>query len=74
MFNLRFGMNPTTDDTLPKRLLNERLNDGKAQGQTIELGRMLHEYYTLRGYTEDGYLRMDYLQNLNLVRGEVVTH
>lgn len=74
MFNLRFGMNPTTDDTLPKRLLNERLNDGKAQGQTIELGRMLQEYYTLRGYTEDGYLRMDYLQNLNLVRGEVATH
>jgi aldehyde:ferredoxin oxidoreductase len=74
MFNLRFGMNPTTDDTLPKRLLNERLNDGKAQGQTIELGRMLHEYYTLRGYTEDGYLRLDYLQNLNLISGEAVAH
>jgi aldehyde:ferredoxin oxidoreductase len=67
MFNLRFGMNPTIDDTLPRRLLNERLNDGKAQGQTIELNRMLQEYYMLRGFTDDGMPRMDTLQNLNLI-------
>ena len=67
MFGLRFGMNPTLDDTLPKRLLNERLSDGKAQGQTIELGRMLQEYYMLRGFSDDGLPRMDTLQNLNII-------
>ncbi|MDB5078190.1 MAG: Aldehyde ferredoxin oxidoreductase [Chloroflexi bacterium] len=71
MFNLRFGMNPTTDDTLPRRLLNERLTDGAAQGQTIELGRMLQEYYMLRGFTEDGFLKMENLHNLNLVSERV---
>lgn len=67
MFNLRFGMNPTIDDTLPKRLLKDTLNDGKAQGQKIELDRMLQEYYMLRGFTDDGLPRMDTLQNLNLI-------
>ena len=67
MFNLRFGMNPTIDDTLPKRLLNDRLTGGKAQGQTIELGRMLQEYYMLRGFSDDGLPRMDTLQNLNII-------
>ncbi len=67
LFNLRFGMNPTFDDTLPKRLLNERLNDGKAQGQVTELGRMLQEYYMLRGFSDDGMPRMDNLQSLNIV-------
>ncbi len=74
MFNLRFGMNPTIDDTLPKRMLNERLNGGKAQGQTIELGRMLQEYYMLRGFSDDGLPRMDTLQNLNLISERTVAH
>ncbi len=67
MFNLRFGMNPTIDDTLPKRLLNDRLSDGRAQNQTIELGRMIQEYYFLRGFSDDGLPRMDTLQNLNII-------
>ncbi|HEX2911795.1 MAG TPA: aldehyde ferredoxin oxidoreductase family protein [Chloroflexia bacterium] len=72
MFNLRFGMNPITDDTLPRRLLNERLVDGKAQGQTVELAPLLKEYYMLRGFTEDGLPRMESLQNLNIVSERTV--
>ncbi|MEI6042866.1 MAG: aldehyde ferredoxin oxidoreductase family protein [Chloroflexota bacterium] len=67
MFNLRFGMHPTIDDTLPKRLLNDRLNEGKAAGQSIELSRMLTEYYMLRGFNDDGTPRMENLQSLGLV-------
>ncbi len=73
MFGLRFGMNPTLDDTLPKRLLRDRLNDGKAQGQLVELNRMLQEYYMLRGFSDDGLPRMDTLQNLNIISERTAT-
>jgi aldehyde:ferredoxin oxidoreductase len=67
MFNLRNGMNPENDDTLPKRFLSERLTDGKASNQVVELGRMLQEYYMLRGYDDNGMPRMDNLQSLQIV-------
>ncbi len=67
LFNLRHGMNPANDDILPRRFLNERLNDGKASNQVVELGRMLQEYYMLRGLDESGLPRMDNLQSLQIV-------
>ncbi|NWJ45356.1 MAG: aldehyde ferredoxin oxidoreductase family protein [Chloroflexi bacterium] len=67
LFNLRNGMNPRLDDTLPNRFLRERLTEGKASGQYIELNKMLEEYYMLRGFTADGMPRIENLQTLGIV-------
>jgi aldehyde:ferredoxin oxidoreductase len=38
------------DDTLPKRLLEERMPEGPAKGHVVELDEMKKEYYNLRGW------------------------
>jgi len=52
-FNLRAGIT-AADDTLPKRLLKEAANIGPAKGRVNDLGKMLPEYYALRGWSTDG--------------------
>ena len=52
-FNLDAGFTGK-DDTLPKRLLKDAAKTGPAEGKVSELGKMLPEYYSLRGWTEDG--------------------
>ena len=52
-FNLDAGFTGK-DDTLPKRLLKDAAKTGPAKGKVSELGKMLPEYYSLRGWTEDG--------------------
>ena len=52
-FNLDAGFTGK-DDTLPKRLLKDAAKSGPAKGKVSELGKMLPEYYSLRGWTEDG--------------------
>ena len=52
-FNLDAGFTGK-DDTLPKRLLNDAAKTGPAKGKVNELGKMLPEYYSLRGWTPDG--------------------
>jgi aldehyde:ferredoxin oxidoreductase len=55
-FNLRAGM--TADqDTLPRRLLKDAANVGPAQGRVNDLGKMLPEYYALRGWTAEGQIK-----------------
>ena len=41
-------------DTLPPRLLREKLPSGPAAGKVAELYAMLGEYYELRGWDKDG--------------------
>jgi aldehyde:ferredoxin oxidoreductase len=48
-FNIREGFG-RKDDGLPARFLEEPLPSGPAQGQTVDLVRMLDEYYELRGW------------------------
>jgi len=50
-FNLREGLT-RKDDTLPERFSKEKMPDGTAKGQTIDLERMIKEYYQLRGWDE----------------------
>jgi aldehyde:ferredoxin oxidoreductase len=50
-FNIAAGVEK---DTLPPRLLNEKLPSGPAAGKVAELGAMLGEYYELRGWDKDG--------------------
>lgn len=52
-FNLAAGITGK-DDTLPPRLLNEPCKTGAQAGMVAELGKMLPEYYQLRGWTADG--------------------
>ena len=67
MFNLRNGLKPLEDDTLPRRFLTEKLTEGKAAGQTVALQPMLQEYYMLRGFDERGLPRRENLLNLGLL-------
>ncbi|MEJ2716389.1 MAG: aldehyde ferredoxin oxidoreductase family protein [Deltaproteobacteria bacterium] len=48
-FNVREGCS-RADDTLPKRLLDEPLPDGPAQGLTVDLEPLLDAYYESRGW------------------------
>ena len=50
-FNIAAGVEK---DTLPPRLLREKLPDGPAIGKVAELYTMLSEYYDLRGWDKDG--------------------
>ncbi len=52
-FNLAAGLT-MSDDTLPDRLLKDAAKTGPAKGQVAELGKMLPEYYELRGWTPEG--------------------
>ena len=52
-FNLAAGFTGK-DDTLPRRLLEEAAKTGPAEGKVAELGKMLPEYYSLRGWSKDG--------------------
>ncbi|MCF8127514.1 MAG: aldehyde ferredoxin oxidoreductase family protein [Deltaproteobacteria bacterium] len=54
------------DDSLPKRITHEPLPDGPAKGHVCELDRMLPEYYTLRGWTDDGAPGQEALKHLGL--------
>jgi aldehyde:ferredoxin oxidoreductase len=53
LFNIRAGFSGA-DDTLPKRMLEEPMPEGPAQGQLCRLKDMLPEYYAIRGWDEQG--------------------
>jgi len=47
--NFRFGVTPK-DDTLPERFLKEPLREGPSQGSTVDIQKMVGEYYRLHGW------------------------
>jgi aldehyde:ferredoxin oxidoreductase len=47
--NIRFGATPE-DDTLPDRFLKEPLEEGPSRGSTVDIARMVGEYYRLHGW------------------------
>ncbi len=49
LFNIREGLT-RKDDTLPQRFLEEKMPDGPAKGQTVNLKQMLDEYYKERNW------------------------
>lgn len=53
------------DDTLPKRLLEEKMPEGASEGQIVELEQMKQEYYKLRGW-EDGIPTPEKIKELEL--------
>ena len=68
LFNLEAGFT-AADDTLPDRILKEPAPEGSAKGKTAELGRLLPEYYALRGWDEHGVPKAETLSRLGLVDG-----
>lgn len=54
------------DDTLPKRLLKDAAKTGPAKGRVNELGKMLPEYYSLRGWDDTGVPTSETLSRLGL--------
>lgn len=53
LFNLKAGIEPS-QDTLPKRLLEEPIPEGPSKGWVNKLSETLPEYYKVRGWTEGG--------------------
>jgi aldehyde:ferredoxin oxidoreductase len=52
-FNLEAGVDPS-QDTLPKRLLEDGIAEGPSKGHVTRLSEMLPEYYEVRGWTKEG--------------------
>jgi aldehyde:ferredoxin oxidoreductase len=52
-FNLAAGFTGK-DDTLPPRLLTEPAKSGPQKGRVADLGKMLPDYYQVRGWTPEG--------------------
>jgi len=66
LFNLKAGLNPLKDDTLPKRLTDEPMPEGPNKGHVVRLKEMLPRYYALRGWNEDGIIPEEKLKELGL--------
>ena len=64
-FNLDAGFTGK-DDNLPKRLLKDAAKTGPAKGKVNELGKMLPEYYKVRGWTPEGVPTNETVQKLAL--------
>jgi aldehyde:ferredoxin oxidoreductase len=68
LFNLREGWT-RSDDTLPPRVLQETLPDGVAAGTGLtqhELDYMIASYYQARGWTAEGLIPPEKLEELGL--------
>jgi aldehyde:ferredoxin oxidoreductase len=65
LFNLKAGFT-TKDDTLPPRLLHEPMKSGPHKGRVVQLDVMLPEYYSLRGWDEQGVPTEGKIEELSL--------
>ncbi|MEK7448571.1 MAG: aldehyde ferredoxin oxidoreductase C-terminal domain-containing protein, partial [Planctomycetota bacterium] len=65
LYNLREGFT-YKDDTLPSRLLKEKVLAGPAKGYVVDLQPMLEEYYQFRGWDKRGVPTEKKLKLLNL--------
>ncbi|MDI6707069.1 MAG: aldehyde ferredoxin oxidoreductase family protein [Bacillota bacterium] len=65
MYNVKCGIS-RKDDTLPPRILSQPRREGGAKGNLPHLGRMLNEYYTARGWDDDGIPKQETLEKLRL--------
>ena len=65
MYNLKAGID-SSQDTLPKRLLNEPIPDGPSKGWVHKLDELLPKYYELRGWDEKGTPTPEKLKELGI--------
>lgn len=67
LFNIKAGLNPAKEDTLPERLLEEPMPEGPHKGHVVRLSELLPKYYKVRGWDEKGYPTEERLKELNLL-------
>jgi aldehyde:ferredoxin oxidoreductase len=65
IFNLRAGID-SSEDTLPKRLLKTPIPQGPSEGNVHRLDVLLPEYYSVRGWDENGIPTEETLKKLGL--------
>lgn len=65
LINNRLGIS-RKDDTLSPRLMTHDRKEGVAAGSLPHLGKMLAEYYELRGWSEEGIPKVEILEKLGL--------
>lgn len=53
LYNLDAGIDPK-NDTLPKRLIADPIEDGPSKGYVAQLDKLIPAYYNVRGWSEDG--------------------
>ena len=53
LYNYKAGIKPS-DDTLPKRLLDDPIPEGPSKGYVARLSELLPKYYEVRGWDKDG--------------------
>ncbi|SNR98456.1 aldehyde:ferredoxin oxidoreductase [Anaerovirgula multivorans] len=72
LFNQREGFT-SKDDTLPNRIFNDALKSGATAGKKIpkeDFEKMLVQYYTIRGWNEDGTIGQEKLAELQLIEAK----
>lgn len=67
MYNVRLGVS-RKDDCLPPRITTLMFDEGGATGHLPHLGKMLAEYYRMRGWSEEGIPLPSKLESLGLSR------
>jgi len=65
LINVRWGVS-RKDDILPLRMLAHARPSGSAKGNLPHLGKMLYEYYAVRGWSEEGIPTKEKLEELGL--------
>lgn len=65
VFNLQAGID-ASQDTLPKRLLEEPIPEGPSKGNVHRLSELLPQYYKERGWDEKGIPTKEKLEQLGL--------
>jgi aldehyde:ferredoxin oxidoreductase len=65
LFNLQEGYGQS-DDTLPRRLLEEPIPDGPSKGKVHQLANLLPSYYEIRGWDKNGVPTLEKKQELGL--------
>lgn len=65
LLNCRMGLG-RKDDLLPRRFLEERLDDGSSRDRVVRLDEMLDEYYRRRGWDAGGRPTTETLRRLGL--------
>ncbi len=65
LYNIRCGIS-RKDDTLPPRILSQPRRDEGSGDNVPPLGRMLNEYYQIRGWNDEGIPTPETLERLRL--------
>lgn len=65
LFNIREGFD-SKDDKLPRRLVEDPIPNGPSKGHVHKLSELLPEYYSVRGWDEEGVPTLDTLNRLGL--------